>query len=79
MGWTRAERRRHLRERTYGNREKAIAFGLVLITMALELYGVYYVLANRLDPVLAFILILALILTISTGVFFLDTFFYESY
>lgn len=78
-GWTRSERARHLRDRTYKNREKIIAIGLLLLTMALELYGIYHVLANRLDPTLAVILIIALILTIGIGVFFLDTFFYESY
>lgn len=78
-GWTRSERARHLRERTYKNREKIIALCIVLLAMALELFGIYYVLANRLDPTLAVGLIIALILTIGIGVFFLDAFFYESY
>jgi predicted RND superfamily exporter protein len=78
-GWTRAERYRHLRSRTYGTREKLVAFVLVMLLMAVEIYGLYYTLSHRLDPTLAFLLIFAIILTISVGIFFVDTFWYESY
>jgi VIT1/CCC1 family predicted Fe2+/Mn2+ transporter len=77
-GWTREERKRHIRERTHSNTEKAIVLGTVFLIVALFLAGIYYSLAYRLDPTIPILLMIGLVIVVVFSTFFVDFVFYES-
>jgi polyferredoxin len=77
-GWTREERKKHIRERTHPPREKIIVLGAVFLIVALFLAGIYYSLAFRLDPTIPILLIIGLVIVIVLSTFFVDYIFYES-
>jgi len=77
-GWTREERKKHIRERAHPPKEKVIVLGFLFLIVALFLAGIYYSLAYRLDPTIPILLIIGLFIVVVASTFFVDFIFYES-
>jgi len=76
--WTKTERKKHIREKYFGMREKSIAFSVVVLTSVLLMYAIYFVLSARLSPVLAGVLIIILFFFVAFSTFFMDIIFWEN-
>jgi sterol desaturase/sphingolipid hydroxylase (fatty acid hydroxylase superfamily) len=77
-GWTKEERKKHLRERTHETREKVIVLGVLFLIVIIFLAAIYYSFVYRLNPSIPIILIIALFAVIVFATFFVDFIFYES-
>jgi fatty acid desaturase len=75
---TKEERKKHLRERTHPNREKAIVFGALFAIVAIFLAAIYLSLEYRVEVWIPILLIIGLFLVIVLSTFFIDFIFYES-
>jgi len=77
-GWTKEERKKHMRERVHPPKEKAIVLGAVLLIVAVFLAAIYYSIAYRLNPAIPILLIIGLFVVVIVSTFFVDFIFYES-
>ena len=77
-GWTKEERKKHIRERTHPNREKAIVLGAVFFIVVVFLAAIYYSFAYRVNPAIPILLIIALFVVVIISTFLVDFIFYES-
>jgi membrane protein YdbS with pleckstrin-like domain len=77
-GWTKEERKKHIRERVHEQREKVIVLSVLLIIVVIFLAAIYYSFAYRVNPAIPIILIIALFVVVVVSTFFVDFIFYES-
>lgn len=77
-GWTKEERKRHIRERTHPPKEKAIVLGVLILIVSIFLAGIYLSLQYRVNPAIPIFLVIGLFIVIVFSTFFVDYIFYES-
>ena len=76
---TKDERKKHLREKTHHNTEKAVVLGVLFAIVAIFLSAIYLSLQYRVEPWIPILLIIGLFLVIVLSTFFVDFIFYEGH
>jgi Flp pilus assembly protein TadB len=76
--WTPDERRKQLRTRRHGTREKLFVLIFFAILLVINLAAVFYSITYQVDPSITITLIIVLFILFITAAFFLNHIFYDT-
>ncbi len=75
---TKEERKRHIREKYYGIKEKIFVLSFFIAILIILVVVFFYSIQQNLDPIISVLVFIAVILFAMIGIFFIDMVFWES-